>query len=316
MRYVITGGLGFIGSHFIRKILLEQPSISVLNVDCVTYAANLYLNDEFKKNKNYSFAYADIANPYAIHNLIEDGDIVINFAAESHVDRSIEDGTSFLKTNILGTHNLLKACQNRNISKFLQISTDEVYGSLNFTDAPKHEDDHINPSSLYSASKASAEMVCFAMFHTFKMPILITRSSNNYGTHQYPEKLIPFFVKRLSQGQNVTLYGDGQNIRDWLHVQDNCDAIQTVIEKGTFGQVYNIGGCNQISNIDITRKILKIMNLDDSRIAFVKDRLGHDVRYDLNCKKTISLGWQPKRNVDDELPKIIEWYLEDMKGNK
>lgn len=314
MRYVITGGLGFIGSHFVRNLLQEELSDEVVNIDCVTYAADLSLNDEFSKSENYKFLYANLANASSIKNIIQDDDIIVNFAAESHVDRSIHDGTAFLQTNVVGTYNLLKECQHKKIKKIVHISTDEVYGSLSFEDRPKVESDIFNPSSLYSASKASAEMICMAMFHTFEMPIVITRSSNNYGTHQYPEKMIPYFVKKLIEGKNVPLYGDGKNVRDWLHVADNCDAIRIIVDRGRVGEAYNIGGCNQISNIDVTRKMLSILNLDESRIDFVQDRLGHDRRYDLNCDKTKALGWLPVRKFDEEFPKIVQWYKNKMKG--
>lgn len=308
MRYVVTGGCGFIGSNFIRYIYQNEPDAKVLNIDKWAYSANLSCIDEFKKYSNYDFAYGDIANLRSIQHLIQEDDIIINFAAESHVDRSIENSQVFINSNVVGVDNLLQVARKKKISKFIQISTDEVYGALSFTDKPKKENDHFAPSSPYSASKAAAELLCRSAIITYGTPIMITRSSNNYGPYQYPEKLIPLFISRILKKQKVPLYGNGQNIRDWIHVNDNCAAIYKVVHSGTIGETYNIGGGNQVSNLEITKKILRILSADESQIEFVTDRLGHDLRYDIDSSKIMELGWAPKCDFDDGLQQTVEWY--------
>lgn len=308
MRLVVTGGCGFIGSNFLLLALKHGWYDRIVNIDKITYAANLAATLPLWRHESYSLVREDICNQNAMEGILEAGDIVVNFAAESHVDRSIADESVFLKTNVLGVQSLLSAAKKKKVSLFVQISTDEVYGSLELGDPSSRETDILRPSSPYSASKAAAEMLCFAAMRTFSQPIIITRSSNNFGPFQYPEKIIPHFITRLQNGQTVPVYGDGQNIRDWIFVEDNCEAIQQVISKGEIGEIYNIGGGNEVSNLDLTRTILSNMGLDDSRIEFVADRLGHDRRYSLGCDKIHRLGWKPKQNFSQGIIETIEWY--------
>ena len=308
MRYVITGGAGFIGSNFIRLLLAENPEAQVLNIDKMTYAANPKIVSEFAKYPNYTLLTADICDFDAMSNAIEHLDIVVNFAAESHVDRSIKDPNSFVQTNVIGVNNLLTACRENNADRFIQISTDEVYGSLNFTDRPSRETDLLNPSSPYSASKAAGEMLCMAAYKTFGQKVIITRSSNNYGPYQYPEKVIPLFISRLMNEQKVPLYGNGLNVRDWIHVEDNCKAIKTIITKGNFGEIYNIGGGNEIDNMKLTSLLLECFGKDFSQVERVADRLGHDLRYAINCAKTKKLGWKPSIEFKTGLQETVIWY--------
>jgi dTDP-glucose 4,6-dehydratase len=233
---------------------------------------------------------------------------VVNFAAESHVDRSIKDPNSFVQTNVIGVNNLLTVCRENKADKFVQISTDEVYGSLSFTDRPSRETDLLNPSSPYSASKAAGEMLCMAAYRTFSQKVIITRSSNNYGPYQYPEKVIPLFITRLMNNEKVPLYGNGMNVRDWIHVEDNCRGIKTVLEKGSFGEIYNIGGGNEINNMKLTTMLLDCFDKDFSSVERVTDRLGHDLRYALNCAKIKKLGWKPTMQFETGLRETVEWY--------
>jgi len=308
MNIVVTGGLGFIGSNFIRSIL-SKGTHSVVNIDKMTYAASLETKRELDVLPNYTFVRADICDGFTAKDVIRSGDIVVNFAAESHVDRSIQNELPFLHTNVLGTALMLGAAREKNASLFVQISTDEVYGSLEFHHKSSTEEDILRPSSPYSASKAAAEMLCFSAMHTFKQPVIITRSSNNFGPYQFPEKIIPLFIAKLSRNEQVPVYGSGKNVRDWIYVEDNCDAISFVIENGVAGQVYNIGGGNEVSNIDLTKRLLKKMGKNESSIKFVGDRLGHDLRYSLDCTKLHELGWKPKSGFDTSLDATIEWYL-------
>ncbi len=307
MRVVVTGGCGFIGTNFILHLLKKYPSYKILNIDSLTYSGNKENLKDVENDPRYSFINEDICNP-KIASFIEEGDIIVNFAAESHVDNSIKEPSIFIKTNILGTHNLLEIARNKKAKLFVQISTDEVYGSLNLHDPSSKEEDSLNPRSPYSSSKAAAEMICMGNFHTFGQPIIITRSSNNFGAYQFPEKIIPLFITNLLEGEKVPLYGQGTNIRDWLFVKDNCEAIDLVLHQGEPGQIYNIGGGTEIKNIELTGKILEILGKDNSSIAFVKDRQGHDLRYSLNCSKIESLGWSPKFNFDEALKETVFWY--------
>jgi dTDP-glucose 4,6-dehydratase len=313
MRFVITGGLGFIGGNFIKLLINKKLDCDIINIDKVSYASDTHLNTELSKYKNYSFYKEDICDS-KIEKIIQKDDIVVNFAAESHVDRSISSPNLFAQTNIMGVANLLDICRNKNVRKFVQISTDEVYGSLQINSNPSLETDMLAPSSPYSASKAAAEMLCLSYYKTYGLDINITRSSNNYGPHQYPEKLIPFFIKKLCNKEKVPLYGSGKNIRDWLHVEDNCEGIFTVIERGEAGEIYNIGEGNQLSNIQITVKILELLNLSTENIEYVTDRAGHDLRYDVNCDKLRNLNWQPRINFDEGLLNTVKWYLEKYNG--
>lgn len=306
MKILVTGGAGFIGSNFVRMMLQKYKDIELINIDKLTYAGNLENLKDVEKNKNYKFIMGDICDSKLVNNITMGIDIIFNFAAESHVDRSINDPFVFTKSNVLGTHTLLEAVRKNNVKKFIQISTDEVYGSIK--KGSFKEADNLNPSSPYSSSKASADLLCLSYVTTFDMPIIITRSTNNFGPYQYPEKIIPLFITNLMEGKKVPLYGDGLNVRDWIYVVDNCEAIWFVAEKGEIGEIYNIGGGNELPNIEITKLILKEMSKDKSWIEYVKDRLGHDRRYSLDCTKIHKLGWKPKFDFENAIKETIEWY--------
>ena len=309
MRILVTGGAGFIGSCFVRHMLKKHPDYKIINLDCLTYAGNIENLDDIKNNPNYTFVKANICDKQKVDEITANVDCIVNFAAESHVDRSILNPEIFIETNVLGTLNLLEAAKKHKIKRYLQVSTDEVYGSLG-KDGYFYETTPLSPNSPYSASKASADMLVKAYFETYKTPVLITRCSNNYGPYQYPEKLIPFFISKLLKGEKVPLYGDGLNVRDWLYVYDHCSAIDTVLHKGNIGEVYNVGGHNEKSNIEITKIILKEMNKDESSIEYVQDRLGHDRRYAIdNNKITTTLGWEPSVTFEEGIKLTIDWYL-------
>ncbi|PKP51910.1 MAG: dTDP-glucose 4,6-dehydratase [Candidatus Altiarchaeales archaeon HGW-Altiarchaeales-3] len=304
---LITGGAGFIGSNFVHQTIKKHPDYEITVLDKLTYAGNLdNLREIWDKIK---FVKGDICDKKIVEELIKNSDIVINFAAETHVDRSIVDAGTFVRTDVIGTYELLEASRKFDVEKYIQISTDEVYGSI---DAGSFkETDPINPSSPYSASKASGDMIVNSYYVTYGLPTIITRSSNNFGPYQYPEKLIPLFITNLLQGKKVPVYGDGLNVRDWIYVLDNCEGIDTVVEKGNFGEIYNIGGDNERSNIEITKIILKELELDESYIDFVEDRLGHDRRYSLDSGKVKALGWEPKYKFEDATSETIRWYKEN-----
>ncbi len=309
MKILVTGGAGFIGSCFVRHMLKKHPDYKIINLDCLTYAGNIENLNDIKDNPNYTFIKANICDKQKVDEIAANVDCIINFAAESHVDRSILNPEIFIETNVLGTLNLLEAAKKHKIKRYLQVSTDEVYGSLG-KDGYFYETTPLSPNSPYSASKASADMLVKAYFETYKTPVLITRCSNNYGPYQYPEKLIPFFISKLLKGEKVPLYGDGLNVRDWLYVYDHCSAIDTVLHKGNIGEVYNVGGHNEKSNIEITKIILKEMNKDESSIEYVQDRLGHDRRYAIdNNKITTTLGWEPSVTFEEGIKLTIDWYL-------
>lgn len=309
MRLLVTGGAGFIGSCFVRHILNKHPEYQVINLDALTYAGNIENLNDLKNHKNYTFVHGDICDKNLVNNLISQVDTVVNFAAESHVDRSITDPEIFIDTNVKGTLNLLQASKNIGIDKYLQVSTDEVYGSLGKT-GYFTENTPIAPNSPYSASKASADMLVRAYFETYGLPVLTTRCSNNYGPYQYPEKLVPFFISQLLKGGQVPVYGDGLNVRDWLYVYDHCAAIDAVLHKGKLGEVYNIGGHNEKTNMEITRIILEAMDKDESSIKYVEDRLGHDKRYAIdNTKIQTELGWEPSVTFEEGIKLTIDWYL-------
>jgi len=309
MKLLVTGGAGFIGSCFIRHILTKYPEYKVINLDLLTYAGNLENLNDIKDNPNYKFVHGDICDKKLVRELICQVDCCLNFAAESHVDRSITDPDIFINTNILGTHNLLNAAKEINLSRYVQVSTDEVYGSLGAT-GYFTENTQIAPNSPYSASKASADMIARSYFETFKQPVLITRCSNNYGPYQYPEKLIPLFISNILQDKQVPVYGDGMNIRDWLYVYDHCSAIDAVLHKGREGEVYNIGGNNEKPNIEITKLLLKELNKPETLIRYVEDRLGHDRRYAIDSSKIQNeLGWSPSVTFEEGIKLTIDWYL-------
>lgn len=308
MKILVTGGAGFIGSNFIKYMLEKYPDYKIINLDALTYCGNLINLKEVENNPNYTFIHGNICNADTVKNAIIGVDCIINFAAESHVDNSIWHPEYFVGTNIHGTLNLLQAAKEAKIERFIQISTDEVYGSIQTGFA--NESSPICPSSPYSASKASADLLVEAFYKTYHLPILITRCSNNYGPFQYPEKLIPFFISKLLKKEKVPIYGNGLNKRDWIYVYDHCRAIDLVMHNGKDGNIYNIGSHNERSNLDITRCILKNIGLDESYIEFVEDRPGHDLRYAISYDKISSeLGWQPTYDFEENINRTIGWYL-------
>lgn len=310
MKMLVTGGAGFIGSCFIRHILNKYSDYKVINLDALTYAGNIKNLNDVKENPNYTFVKGNICDKSLVYDLTKDVDCIVNFAAESHVDRSIADPEIFVDTNIKGTLNLLQAVKGNKVSCYLQVSTDEVYGTLG-KEGYFYETTPLAPNSPYSASKAGADLLVRASFETYKLPVKITRCSNNYGPYQYPEKLIPFFISRLLKGEKVPVYGDGLNVRDWLYVYDHCSAIDSVLHKGRVGEVYNIGGHNEKTNLEITRLILDAMGKDESYIKYVEDRLGHDRRYAIsNDKISSELGWEPSVTFEEGIKITINWYLE------
>uniref|UniRef100_A0A7C3ML59 dTDP-glucose 4,6-dehydratase n=1 Tax=Dictyoglomus thermophilum TaxID=14 RepID=A0A7C3ML59_DICTH len=326
---LITGGAGFIGSNFIHYMMKKHPEYEIVNLDKLTYAGNLENLKGVDDKPNYHFVKGDIANRELIEHIFERFSpiYVVNFAAESHVDRSIEGPEIFIKTNVYGTHVLLDVAKEYwqkdgmyDFARFLQISTDEVYGSLPLESDEKFtEESPLKPNSPYSASKAGADLLCRAYYITYGMPVIITRSSNNFGPRQYPEKLIPLTIKRALEGKPIPVYGDGQNVRDWLYVEDNCEAIDLVLHKGRIGEIYNIGGGNEWKNIDLVNLICEILSELTVRpveeykrlITFVKDRPGHDRRYALSIEKIKrELGWRPKAEFKYSLRKTVRLYLE------
>jgi len=312
MRLLVTGGAGFIGSNFIRFLLngRNNPEI-VVNLDKLTYAGNPDNLKDIAGNPAYHFIKGDIRDEELVSRILNDYEIdtVVHFAAESHVDRSISEGLSFVTTNVTGTCSLLEAVRKAEIYRFIHISTDEVYGSIpkgSFT-----ESDPLNPSSPYSASKAGSDLLALSYFTTHNVPVIVTRCTNNFGPFQYPEKLIPLFTTNLIDGKKVPVYGRGMNIRDWIYVLDHCRAIACILKKGVPGEIYNIGGGTELTNLEITRKILEQLGKDKTSIQFVGDRKGHDFRYSLSSDKIYSLGWQPKFTFDEALEHTIRWYKEN-----
>ncbi len=306
---LVTGGAGFIGSCYVRHILKKHPEYKVINIDALTYCGNLENLKDVENNPNYTFVHGNICDRELVRDLIKSCDCVVNFAAESHVDNSIKHPEIFVETNVQGTLNLLQACKELGIERYLQVSTDEVYGTLGKT-GYFYETTPLAPNSPYSASKASADLLVRAYYETYKLPVLNTRCSNNYGPYQYPEKLIPFFISKLLRGEKVPVYGDGLNVRDWLYVYDHCEAIDEVLHKGQIGQIYNIGGHNEKTNLEITHLILEAMGKDESSIEYVQDRLGHDRRYAIsNDKITAELGWEPSVTFEQGIKMTIDWYL-------
>lgn len=309
MKLLITGGAGFIGSCFVRYMLKNHPDYKIINLDALTYAGNLDNLKDIETNPNYSFVHGNICDKQLVDALMSQVDACVNFAAESHVDRSITGPEIFIQTNVGGTLNLLEMAKKHKISRYLQVSTDEVYGTLGKT-GYFTETTPLAPNSPYSASKASADMLVRAYYETYKMPVLTTRCSNNYGPYQFPEKLIPLFISNLLKGEKVPVYGDGMNIRDWLYVYDHCSAIDTVLHKGRLGEVYNIGGNNEKANIEITKLLIKELGRDESSIKYVEDRLGHDRRYAIDSSKIQKeLGWHPSVTFEEGIKITIDWYL-------
>lgn len=316
MKVLITGGAGFIGSNFVYYMLDKYPEYDIVCVDLLTYAGNLETLDEAMKNPKFKFYKADIANETEMDEIFatEKPDIVVNFAAESHVDRSIENPNIFLQTNVLGTAVLLNASRKYDVKRYHQVSTDEVYGDLPL-DRPDlffYEDTPLHTSSPYSASKASADLLVLAYNRTFKMPVTISRCSNNYGPYHFPEKLIPLIISKALADEKLPVYGKGENVRDWLHVYDHCAAIDLIIHNGKVGEVYNVGGHNERTNLEVVKTILRELGKPESLITYVTDRPGHDMRYAI-CpdKLTNELGWKPKYNFDTGIKMTIEWYLDN-----
>jgi dTDP-glucose 4,6-dehydratase len=310
LKLLTTGGCGFIGSNFIRYMFQAHEGISITNLDKLTYAGNPANLKDVEGSCDYTFVKGDICDEALVDSLISEGfDAVVNFAAESHVDRSITGPAEFIQTDVFGTFNLLEACRKRHVRRYLQISTDEVYGSIE--DGSFTEESTISPNSPYSASKAGADLLVRAYHKTYGMPVLITRSSNNYGPYQYPEKLIPLFVTNAMDDIQVPVYGDGLNVRDWLFVTDNCAGIDLVLREGEPGQVYNIGGGQERTNMEITKGILEALGKPESLIRYVDDRPGHDRRYSLDYRKLASLGYQPRADFRSMLAETVAWYVEN-----
>lgn len=309
-KYLVTGGAGFIGSNFIHYLFKKYDNeVEIINLDKLTYAGNPDNLKDVENRSNYRFIKGDICDSQTVDKLMKQADVVVNFAAESHVDRSIGAPDDFIKTDIYGAFVLLESARKHGVNKFVQISTDEVYGSI--LDGSFKETDMLEPSSPYSASKAGADRLAYSYFVTYGLPVVITRCSNNYGPYQFPEKLIPLFVTNAIDDKSLPIYGDGKNVRDWIYVLDHCDAIDFLITQGQNGQVYNIGAGNERNNLEITDRILGALKKPKSLMTFVADRLGHDRRYSVDTAKMRQLGWTPKHNFDEAISFTIQWYLEN-----
>jgi len=311
MKILVTGGAGFIGSNFIRYILNKYPDYEIINLDALTYAGNLENLKDFENDSRYKFVKGDICDRDLVNDLVKDVDTIVHFAAESHVDRSIIDPTDFVRTNVIGTQILLESARENN-TRFHHISTDEVFGSLSANDSGFNETTPYDPRSPYSASKASSDHLVRAYYHTYNLPITISNCSNNYGPYQFPEKLIPLFITNLLEDKKVPLYGDGLNIRDWIHVDDHNRGVDLIIHKGKIGETYCLGGNNELTNKELTLKIIQSVGKDESMIEYVKDRLGHDRRYAIDYSKIKNeLGWEPEIKFEEGLKELVEWYKEN-----
>jgi dTDP-glucose 4,6-dehydratase len=311
MRLLITGGCGFIGSNLVRYLLHNRADVEIVNLDCLTYAGNLESLDDLEGNPRHRFVRGDVCNRELVEDLLERNRIegVMHLAAESHVDRSISGPEVFCRTNVIGTTTLLEAARRAGVRRFVQVSTDEVYGSLGptgrFTEATP-----VCPSSPYSASKASGDLLALAYHHTFGLDVVVSRCSNNYGPYQFPEKLIPLMILNAIENRSLPVYGDGQNVREWLHVEDHCAALVLLLERGVAGQVYNVGSTEECTNVVVVRRILEVLGKPESLIRYVQDRPGHDRRYALDSSKLREqLGWQPRHDFESGLARTIEWYL-------
>ncbi len=310
MKLLVTGGAGFIGSNFIRYYLQNHADDSIINVDILTYAGNLENLKDIKDDPRYSFVKADICDKETIEDLVKDVDIIVHFAAESHVDRSIMDPGAFIRTNVLGTQVLLDAVKKYK-KRFHHVSTDEVFGALGPHDPPFDEQTPYDPKSPYSASKAASDHLVRAYHHTYGLEITISNCSNNYGPYHFPEKIIPLFISNLMEGKSVPVYGDGGQIRDWIYVDDHSRGIDMILQKGKSGETYCLGGGNQPTNLELTKKLIHLLDRDESFIEFVKDRPGHDRRYDVDYSKAKhELGWEPQVSLDEGLKKTVDWYKE------
>jgi dTDP-glucose 4,6-dehydratase len=308
MKILVTGGAGFIGSNFVRHVLATHPDDSIVNLDKLTYAGNPDNLRDMAADPRYRFVKGDVADPAVVRDALAGVDAIAHFAAETHVDRSNLGADDFLRTNVLGTHVLLEAARERRVPRVLVVGTDEVYGSI--AAGHSREGDPLNPSNPYSASKAASDLLARAYWTTHRLPVVITRSSNNFGPYQYPEKVIPLFVTNALDDRPLPLYGDGKNVRDWLYVLDNCAAIDLVLRRGAEGEVYNIGGGTEVENVTLTRTILALLGKPETLITPVADRPGHDRRYALDSAKTRALGWAPARSFDEALRATVVWYRE------
>ena len=311
MKLLVTGGCGFIGSNFIRHILKKYPDYEITNLDALTYSGNPENHRDIKKDKRYGFVHGRIDDIDLVKDVLNKVDYVINFAAETHVDRSIHDAQPFILTNILGTHVMLEALRTASVKKFIHISTDEVYGTLG-NEGKFSEETPLRPNSPYSASKAAGDLLVRAYHETYGLPAIIVRPSNNYGYYQFPEKFIPLMITSLLTDKPIPVYGKGENIRDWLFVEDTCEAIDRIMHDGRVGEIYNIGGNSEIRNIELARKVLDIVGKSEKYIKFVKDRPGHDYRYALdNSKIERELKWRPSVRIDEGLEKTVRWYKDN-----
>ncbi len=309
MKLLVTGGAGFIGSNFIHHWLKNNPDDQIVNLDLLTYAGNLENLKDIEVNPKYKFVKGDICDANLVNDLVKGIDLIVHFAAETHVDRSVLDSSDFVKTNIEGTRVLLDAAKNNGGIRFHHVSTDEVFGSLGFDEPASNEESVYKPRSPYSASKAGSDHLVRAYFHSHNLPITISNCSNNYGPYQFPEKIIPLFITNIMEGKKVPIYGDGKNVRDWIYVDDHNAGVEAIIKKGKIGETYCLGGDNQTNNLELTKMILELMGRGEEMIEFVTDRPGHDLRYDLDhSKATKELGWEPKVKLKEGLKETVEWY--------
>lgn len=306
---LVTGGAGFIGSNFCRYMLSKYPDYRILILDALTYAGNMDNLADMEDDPRLMFFHGDIRDKSIVENLVRNVDAVVNFAAETHVDRSITDPGGFVLTDVYGVSVLLEACRTYGIERFVHISTDEVYGSIQ--SGSFREGDPLDPNSPYSSSKAGGELLAHSYYVTYEVPVLVTRGSNNYGPYQYPEKLIPLFISNALEEKPLPVYGDGLQVRDWIYVLDHCEGIDVVLHKGEPGRVYNIGGGNERTNLDVTKLILSILGKPESLIKYVTDRPGHDRRYSLDCRRMNSLGWYPSHSFEDAIAATVEWYVKN-----
>lgn len=306
---LVTGGAGFIGSNFCRYMLEKYPDYNIVVLDVLTYAGNLENLADMRDNARFKFVHGDIRDKTVVDELVKDVDAIVNFAAETHVDRSIADPGNFVLTDVYGVFVLLEACRSYGVEKFLHVSTDEVYGSIQ--EGSFKESDALQPNSPYSASKAGGELLARSYFVTYGTPVLITRGSNNFGPYQYPEKLIPFFITNALEDKPLPVYGDGQQVRDWIYVLDHCEGIDLVLHKGEVGTSYNLGGGNERTNLEVTKLILAALGKPESLIKYVTDRPGHDRRYSLDCARIRELGWTPRHKFEDALEDTVRWYVEN-----
>ena len=310
MNVLVTGGAGFIGSNFVRYALKQHSNWHVTTLDALTYAGRRETLHDVIDHPRHTFVHGNITDAAVVDPLVQDADIIVHFAAETHVDRSIQSAESFIQTDVIGTFVLLEAARlNTALQRFIQISTDEVYGSV--TTGKSRETDALMPRNPYAASKAAADRLAYSYWATYGVPVIVTRASNNYGPYQFPEKLIPLFVTNAIRGETLPLYGDGLNVRDWLHVEDHCRAIDGLLVTGTNGETYNIGGGNEVTNLDLTHRILALLELPTTMIRPVTDRLGHDRRYALDSGKLRSLGWRPCADINTALKETVDWYREN-----